>query len=278
MVIPSASIHPLKSNLGCKISAPAMVYGHDTIYNINMLGPLVDNVEIVLFYTPELNNFPQTDEVAAMCRLGEAHHLTFTVHLPAFLEIASDDDRRLRAAVQMAINLIRSTARLRPLHYVLHVSFTVPTLVADPDQYFDTIDDQRLTGWIKKAKTSLSAIHNEIGEDSGLLLENINYSPAYLAKLLENGPYRLCLDIGHLLLGKENVAKVLRDYLPMTDEIHLHGVRGSEEHLGLGVLSTSNIAGWMNILKQQPFTGVINLEVFTPEDLKESLEITANCF
>ena len=267
------SNHSLKSHLGFEISAPAMVYGPDPVKNIRKLAPLVNNIELVLFYTPDLNNFPKADELAVIRQLGEIYHLTYTVHLPASLEIASDNDNRRKEAVQIAIELIRDTSMIHPLHYILHVPFTKPTLVADPDQYIDHIDDDRLASWINTSELSLHSIYDAIAKDSGLLLENINYSTTYLAKLLKRSRCRLCLDIGHLMLGREDVSEILRQYLPITDEIHLHGVRGSEEHLGLGVLAISDITAWLDIIKQHFFSGVINLEMFTPTQLKESIEI-----
>jgi sugar phosphate isomerase/epimerase len=52
--------------------------------------------------------------------------------------------------------------------------------------------------------------YDEIGENNKLLVENINYSPSFLEPFCKEGLCGLCLDIGHLLLGQEDVMEVMR--------------------------------------------------------------------
>jgi sugar phosphate isomerase/epimerase len=83
----------------------------------------------------------------------------------------------------------------------------------------------------------------------------------------------LCLDLGHLILGQEHVMDSLKRYLKFTRVIHLHGVKRYEDHLGLSILPKNLVHEWMIYLKKAPFQGEIVLEVFSPQDLKESLNI-----
>ena len=63
------------------------------------LARMVDNVEIVLFYTPTLDNFLSVAEVRALKNLGPDEYVSFSVHLPVFLEIASPDRKKQEYSV-----------------------------------------------------------------------------------------------------------------------------------------------------------------------------------
>jgi sugar phosphate isomerase/epimerase len=117
-----------------------------------------------------------------------------------------------------------------------------------------------------------------MGRSNKLLIENINYSPFFLKPFAKNGLCDLCLDLGHLILGKENVIELIKEYLHVTKEIHLHGVNGYEEHLSLSILPKDLVQEWLRYLIKSSFKGVINLEVFNPRDLKSSMDIVFEAF
>ncbi len=120
---------------------------------------------------------------------------------------------------------------------------------------------------------SLEELYEALGKNKKILVENINYSPSFLEPFWKNGLCELCLDLGHLILGQEKVADVLKQYLSVTREIHLHGVNGYEEHLSLAVLPTDIVHKWLNYLLKNSFSGLIKLEVFSSTDLEESIRI-----
>jgi len=66
-----------------KTSAPSMVYGKDLLQNVKLLADVVDNIEIVLFHTPSLNNTPSNNDLRLLNKIGKQKNVTFTVHLPA---------------------------------------------------------------------------------------------------------------------------------------------------------------------------------------------------
>ena len=70
-----------------------MVFGMNLLKNAKRLAILVDNIEIVLYNTPSLHNFPSHKEILTLKKIGEQENVTFTVHLPASLEVASQDKK-----------------------------------------------------------------------------------------------------------------------------------------------------------------------------------------
>jgi len=264
--------------LPCKVGAPSMVFGRDLLENVRLLADIVDHIEIVLFCTPTLHNIPGLQEARILKKIGEQENVTFTVHLPSSLEIASQDRRRREESVQLAKEIFLKMAEFDPRHYILHIPFSPPTLVPIPGLYFTTGHKQEWGEWTKRALESLQKLHGALGKNKKLLVENINYSPSFLEPFWENGFCELCLDLGHLMLGQEKVIDLVKQYLDVTQEIHLHGVEGYREHLSLSVLPKNLVLKWLKYLLRTSFKGVINLEVFSPRDLEESMDIVLETF
>jgi sugar phosphate isomerase/epimerase len=250
-----------------------MVFGENLLENVYLLAGLVDHVEIVLFYTPTLHNFPSAGEVKALKKLGADEDVSFSVHLPAYLEIAARDRQKREESVQLAIDLIHILDELNPMHHVLHIPFTPPTLTPVPGLYFTIKHRDRFVDWKQRTEESLETIQLRVGQGNKILAENINYSPMFLECFLKPGSCEFCLDLGHLLLGRENVVEVTKQFLSVTREVHLHGVRGFQEHLSLAVLPEPQVNEWIRLFAEASFSGVVNLEVFSPADLEASMDL-----
>lgn len=239
--------------------------------NVQRLATVVDHVEVVLFWTPDLHNIPSTRQAMRLADLVEKHNLGCTVHLPTSLEIASEHREQREWSVAMIADIVRRMDLIGPQHYILHVPFTKPTLTAVPGAYFSETESDRFDAWTERARKSLQTLCSAIGPGRRLLLENINYSPSLLMPFYREGLCGLCIDIGHLMLGGERVGKVLEKFLPVAEEIHLHGVRGFEEHLSLTLVEPKRLAVWATKLQRHGFDRIVNLEVFCKEDLEASI-------
>jgi sugar phosphate isomerase/epimerase len=256
------------------IGATSMVYGEDLIHNVEILSDLVKDIEIVLFHTPELNNIPSCREIERIKEIGGRKGLSFTVHFPASLEPASEKRNLMEESLEIAAEAVARFSCLHPRHYILHLPFSRPTLVAIPGFYFSWKPTEEWHQWSHRAEEALERINRLLGPADSLLIENINYSPRFLEPFWQKGLCAFCLDIGHLLLGGEAVSEVLNQYLPVTRVIHLHGVDGFKEHISLSCLPPRPLQSWFRMLKKAAYQGVVTLEVFDPLDLEESLNIT----
>jgi sugar phosphate isomerase/epimerase len=258
-----------------KISAPAMIYGNELLENVRRLANVFDNIEIVLFHTPSLHNIPSGEEIEKLQDIGRRKNVTYTVHLPASLQVASPDSGTRIKHVELAIDLIEKTSDCKPIYYILHIPFTRPTLVPRPGEYFSFEFMKKKRSWFKRAGASLEKISSAVGHHGKLLVENINYSPQCLKTLTASGLCSICLDVGHLILGQEQVGDLLKRFLPAAREIHLHGVKDYTDHLSLTVLEPNQIDKWLKYLIQMNYEGIVNLEVFSHEDLISSLNLAA---
>jgi sugar phosphate isomerase/epimerase len=262
-----------------KIGAPSMIYGKSMERNAERLsrsGNGLDFIEIVLFHTPQLHNIPTARELQTLKEIQERTQSTYTVHLPASLDIASKHQDIREKSIRMIVDIWHKTSILQPAYYVLHIPMTPPTLVSVPGQYIKSVSPRSSDDWTSRAMDSLGQIRDRVGNESALLLENINYSPRFLEPFFKADHGGFCLDIGHLLLGDEHVMEVMERFRDQIREIHLHGVRDYTEHLSLNVMPRDKVAEWLSCLQRWNFQGYINLEVFSPEDLKSSLEVVSD--
>ena len=250
-----------------------MIFGNDIVENAEILIELVDNIEIVLFHTPTQNNFLSRSDLRRLAQIGSRHGVSYTVHLPDSLEIASSSAAKRAESIGQTLKLIEVTAGIDPQHHILHVPFTHPTLIPVPGLYLKSIAHQRWQEWLKRATESLSIIFDTCGQSASLLVENINYSLVFLEPLAQSGYCKICLDVGHLLLGQESVMAAIKRYISQIREIHLHGIKNHMDHYSLALLPQERLARWMKHLIRNQYDGIINLEVFSPRDLMVSLEL-----
>ena len=187
--------------------------------------------------------------------MGDSLGLSFSVHLPASLEIASRHGEKREKSVRMAVELINLMVELNPTYHILHIPVTPPTLTAVPGQYFTTKNQDKFDGWAQRATDSLLMIQSRIGPNNKILVENINYSPIFLEIFWKSAICGLCLDMGHLMLGRESVSETTRQFMSAIGEIHLHGVIEYEEHLSLSVLPEARVSQWINLLVDADFRG-----------------------
>ena len=250
-----------------------MVYGKNLEKNIEKLSDRLNHIEIVLFHTPDLHNIPDRNTITMLKRIGTEKNLTYSVHLPASLEIASDNPARQKESIRLAVDCFHKTTPLRPINYVLHVPFTPPTLTAVPGTYFKTGQGNNWDQWTRRGLAGLEILEKKLGWSKNMVVENINFSPTFLRPFIKAGFCRLCLDIGHLVLGREEICRTIKRFNGDIREIHLHGVRNNIDHLGLGHLPGPRVHRWIKTLENIGFKDILNLEVFTPGDLAESIAV-----
>lgn len=263
----------LRSVPSFSVGATSMVYGYDLIENVRMLSGLVEDVEIVLFHTPTLNNTPTPNEVRTLRHLADHEGVTFTIHLPSTLELAAGDRDTRKKSVRLAREICLMTEELAPLHYIVHVPISPPTLVAEPENYFNRPDEFNHRDWVGYACDSLEELREIFAKPDRLLVENINYTPLFLEPFWSEGLCGFCLDLGHLLLGGENELACLQRYAGVARVIHAHGVVGYEEHLSLKRLPSGQAEQWVACMLSNSFRGVLTLEVFASDDLTESIQV-----
>lgn len=253
------------------IGATAMVYGFDMAENLRQLSAHVRHAELLLYWTPAENNFPAAAKVAELKALAGDLNLSLSVHLPPMLDLITGSAAERQRHLDLLCNLIQTLQLLDPTGYVLHLGPHTPKLTANPVKYLPADGHCDLAFWYDRGLAALSALQSATGLGPRLLIENLDFSPLLLRPFLEAGLAGLCFDAGHVWLGRENLATAFAPLWAYVQEIHLHGVKGNMEHLSLSELSCENRREFTDLLLQWNYTKLVNLEVFTPDDLKTSL-------
>lgn len=245
----------MKSAFRFRLGSTSYVIPADILPNVRHLGPLVDDVELVLFEVDEGSNLPSPAVIESLGELAQAHGLTYTVHLPLDLRLAAADDVWRHPSMEKARRVIRATRPLEPWAYVVHLDGTEIEAGAAPVE---------VDRWRDQAARSLEALGAETGELALLAVENLeSYRPDAFLPLVDRLPISLCLDVGHFLRTDTDPFPYLESYLGRTRVVHLHGARDGRDHRGLDLISDRVLDRLLALLLARQFEGVLTLEVFT---------------
>jgi sugar phosphate isomerase/epimerase len=241
-----------------RLGSTSYIWPAGLVPNARQLGPLVDDVELVLFDSDGNSNLPDSQTVRELNELAQAHHLSYTVHLPLDLSLAHP------RSLEKARKVIACTRDLEPWAYVLHLDGRL--VEADPNPVV-------LARWQEQALDVLELVAALVGDARRLAVENLeNYRPECYLPLLEQVPVSLCVDAGHLwLVGREPVP-FLAKHLDRTRVIHLHGV-GDRDHQSLAHQGLDRVRPVLDLLRSRRYEGVVTLEVFGRPDFFSSREL-----
>ena len=271
-----------------RLGVPSYVYPADILPNVKALAPYVDDIELVLFESrsPDdrqrttddgrqparrslgeggttdnnVSNIPSPDIIQCLAKLAEQHDLTYTVHFPIDRHLGSPNAEERRALQKQMLAIMERTRPLAPFAYVLHLEGV--TRDSTP---------ARVRTWQKDIAALLPALIECAGDPALLCVENLNYPFAWCEPLLDTFGLGVCIDLGHLWVGKDNVEAHLKRHLPRTRVIHLHGVRDARDHLALTALPPARLRPVLNSIDK--FTGVLTLEIFNYEEIRDSLAV-----
>ncbi len=243
-----------------RLGSTSYVWPADILPNVRRLGPLVDDVELVLFEVEDYSNLPGADTVAELRELSQTHDLTYTVHLPLDLTLAHPP------SLEKAAKVIACTRDLAPWAYVLHL---------DGKRVESSPEREVLARWQQEARRVLDHVSEMVGDASQLCVENLeNYAPEHLLPLLEQIPVGLCVDVGHLWLTSRDPLPFLSEHLNRTRVIHVHGI-GNRAHQSLLHQDVEHVAAVLGLLRECKYDGVVTLEVFGRADFFSSRALIA---
>jgi len=238
-----------------RLGTTSYIYPADIITNVRRLAGKTQDVELVIFELDERSSgLPDDDTISELNSLAVDHDMTYTVHLPLGLGLADE-----KPSVAKAVRVIRTTERLSPYAYIVHLDGDPPT-AAD--------DHQR---WIDNSLRSLQIICSEVGGSERICVENLdNQSPAMLDSILDKAPVSCCVDVGHLWKQGVDPLPFLDRWLSRARVVHIHGV-GERDHKRLSLMSTAKLDPVVESLHNR-FQGVLTFEVFSERDFLDSLE------
>jgi sugar phosphate isomerase/epimerase len=247
-----------------RIGTTSFVHSAGWLENVRRLAGRVDDVEILVFERPGPSG-PSAVEVEQIAEVGRAHGLTFSVHAPLDLALASEDLAAREAGVEAVLRTAALTAPLVPHALVLHLDHPPgPGTAAE------------VHGWQGRAARSLRALLDGGLPPSVICVENLGAGLGPAEPLVEELGLSVALDVGHLARDGAPFEALLARHLGRTRLIHWHGVEpDSRDHRSLRHYPAAEAVRLLRELERAGWDGVLTIEVFREADLEESLQVLA---
>jgi sugar phosphate isomerase/epimerase len=249
-------------NYPFRLGTTSYIIPADILPNVRYLAGKVQDVELVLFEVDDgPNNLPTREQIAELRRLAAENGLTYTVHLPLDLRLADDGSPR-HISLEKARKVIDCTRELVPWAYVLHL---------DGRSVRSGSTAEALRRWQDQAVQSLEIVGAWAGGLEKLAVENLEGYPLdFYHPVLERVAVSRTVDVGHLWLDGYDPVAYLREALPRTRVIHIHGI-AERDHSSLAHVEPAKLHAVLAELVRTDYRGVLTMEIFSEEDFLTSL-------
>lgn len=230
------------SKLPWKIAAPSFIWPGTVGQNCFALEALVQEVGLAFFETQSCLDYTEKDLPHELKDLDLDYHVHLPLDLPweKGMDILSRQVRDLLAKVDF----------LSPRGYVLHPPFS----------------EQQLCDFVK--------IWQSWGLDPKILfLENVeNQDLSTIWGIIEAHNLSLCLDLGHMLVYKQQKILNYEQVWERTRLLHIYAPIGGHKHHSLAKLDKSGQKILEYMLKNIRQDCTVLLEVFSPHAFQESMQ------
>lgn len=242
-----------------KICTTSFIYPDHYIPNVRMLGPYMDEIELLLFESRGPDAFPSRAVISELSGLAREFDLSYNVHLPTDISISDRNAAGQRNAVETLAQVIERVQPLCPSALVLHLPYNETSF-----------KEQNTIIWQNRVYKNLEKILSVVENNNLIAIETLDYPLELLEDIIVDLDLAICLDLGHLMVYDYDVLEVYNKYASVTSVLHLHGVENRCDHTTLERLSAKLFEPVRQVLTK--FTGVVSLEVFSFENLDSSLK------
>jgi sugar phosphate isomerase/epimerase len=243
-----------------KLATTSFIYPDDYIPNVKMLGPFVDEIELLLFESHDIESLFPVSVVDQLQRLATDLNFSYNIHLPTDIAISVHDVRQQQDAVETFTGIIQRLKPLAPSLFCLHVPYN------ENDNQTTTIN-----AWRDRVRSNMEYLLGNGIDPRAISIETLDYPLELIEDIVADLNLSICMDLGHLILQGNDIVNVFNRFSSRLSVIHLHGVEGNRDHLSLDRLPQQYINPIIEILKR--FTGIVSLEVFSYTHLKPSLQV-----
>lgn len=257
------SIPKVKNQFPFSLGTTSYIIPADIIPNVRALAPYIDDIELVFFQSPDHSNIPSPEDVKTLSELAKAHQITYTVHLPIDRKAAASDrlERELFCdGIKRIVNLCNA---LNPAAWILHLE----GISAD-------YPPKEVSEWKKRCIETMENIKMVFPYPELIVIENLAYPWDWHYEIVTRYNTSLCCDVGHLWINFQNQWQAhLKQMLPRTRVIHLHGTTNDKDHVSLSDGNPQLIRSFFDIIRNYSYSGIITLEVFNENDFIYSIEV-----
>ena len=240
------------------IGTTSFIYPDQYLPNVRMLGPFLDEIEVLLFESRYPDSLPSEQSIAELAHAGEELGITYNIHLPADVSLTSADPAEQKQAAEVLQRFVKQCLPLSPSAFALHLPCDIPLQ-----------DKKDIQQWQKRSANGLAVLLDKVPRSRVLAVETLLYPFNIAEPLIRDFDLSICMDTGHLMLCGYDVKNFWETHAERIPLMHLNGVRDGKDHLSLDCLSAAQTDIVREILKN--FKGVVSLEVFSYKHLLPSL-------
>ena len=241
------------------LSAPSFIYPDDYIPNARLLGPFLDEIELLCFESHP-SSLPSRKTVQELESLAREFRSTYNVHLPSDLCPGSFIHTEQDRFVESILAVVERTLPLTPTAYILHLPY--------PHSPIGNICDN---AWLSRISDSLRRLNDAGMPGQAICIETLDYPLEWITHILLEHDLSVCLDLGHLIVNRQPVERTYHRFVERIKMIHLHGVYNGKDHLSLDVFNPNRLNEICSLLQQ--YTGTLSIEVFSFDQLLISLSV-----
>lgn len=260
----SSILRSMKDIFPFRLGTTSYILADDLVANVEFLGPLVDDVELVLFESAELSNLPDADIIATLVELKCLRRLSYTVHLPVDVRLGDPDEIIRKRSVEKCLKVVNMTKPLHPNAYIVHFDGEIR----------GRMPAGNMDRWVGALDHSAAELLSSGVEANRFCIETLEYPFEHVAHIVLRHGLSVCLDVGHLAFYGFPIRDCLERYLAQCRVIHLHGHVNGTDHKGIDLLDSEILFMLMECLgSTDENKRVLTVEVFGIEDFAASMEI-----
>ena len=254
---PSLS-HSFKCAYPFRLATTSFIYPDHMAPNVRMLGPYIDEIELLFFESTYEGALPTRQEIHELKRLSGEFGLSYNVHLPLDIDLTAKGAAVRQQAIETIKYCIELANPLSPTTWTLHLPYEMET-------------GDEFNHWLDRTADSLEKLCPAHIDGSLISIETLSYPLEWIDVILGTFDLSICLDIGHMAVHGLDWTTFYNRYAEKIPIVHLYGFQKAHEHLGLDQMPLDVRQSVANILK--PFSGTLCLEVFSFNHLETSLKI-----
>jgi len=256
----------MKTHFPFQLGTTSYILRDDILPNVHFLKNKVGSVELLLFESDEVSNYPSPSVIQELNTIAADFSLTYTVHLPLHVPLGTRNKSERKKNVEIILRAIDATSALNPHAWDLHL---------EPDEkcYERPIVD--LDAWQESTLRSLEEIKAAGADPKRIGIEVLEYDYSFVDPIIKQSGFGTCLDIGHVWYRNFDESFFLDTVLPNARHFHLHGFNEERDHKGLNHIPPEQVQRFIDAVAAQPDAAnrIVTIEVFSEESFNQSMDV-----
>jgi len=214
-----------KGEFPFRIGTTSFIYPAGYAQNVAMLGPFLDEIELLFYESVHENSLPSADEIQELKNLADGLNLSFNIHLPIDIFLGDPNPSVRMHGVDTLKRIFERTRPLSPTTNTLHLV-----------QRENISREDSFKKWHDSIRWSMERLIGKDIHGRDLSVENLFYPFDMVEAVIHEFHLSVCLDIGHLVMVDADIEKAFDSWPEKTAIVHLHGVKNQQDHLAFDQL------------------------------------------